>query len=73
MAEFTLPKNSKIKPGKTFANANGATNRKTFRIYRWEPDSGENPRMDSYEINLETAVPWYLMPLSILKMKSIQH
>ncbi len=53
MAQFILPKNSRIKPGKTFSAAEGATRKKTFRIYRWEPDAGENPRLDSYEINLD--------------------
>ena len=67
MAEFTLPKNSKIKPGKTFANANGATNKKMFRIYRWEPDSGENPRMDSYEINLDNCGPMVLDAIIYIK------
>jgi len=53
MAQFILPKNSRIKPGKTFSVAEGATRKKTFHIYRWDPDSGENPRLDNYEINLD--------------------
>jgi len=53
MAQFILPKNSRIKPGKTFSVAEGAIRKKTFRIYRWDPDTGDNPRMDSYEINLD--------------------
>ena len=60
MAAFTLPKNSKVKAGKTFAAAEGASNKKTFRIYRWDPDSGENPRLDSYEINLDNCGPMVL-------------
>ena len=67
MAEFTLPKNSKVKPGKIFANAEGATNKKTFRIYRWEPDSGENPRLDSYEINLDNCGPMVLDAINYIK------
>ncbi len=72
MAEFTLPKNSKVKQGKTFAAANGATRKKTFRIYRWEPDSGKTPElipMKSISISL---VRWCLMRSSILKTKSIR-
>lgn len=53
MAQFTLPKNSKIKQGKTISAANGAKNKKVFRIYRWDPDTGENPSMDTYEIDLD--------------------
>jgi len=67
MAEFTLPKNSKIQPGKTFSNANGAKNKKTFRIYRWDPDSGENPRMDQYEIDLDKCGPMVLDALIYIK------
>ena len=52
MAEFTLPANSQVRTGKTFSAANGAKNKKRFVIYRWDPDSGENPRLDTYEIDL---------------------
>ncbi len=67
MAEFTLPKNSKVQKGKTFAAAEGATNKKTFRIYRWEPDSGENPRLDTYEINLDNCGPMILDAIIYIK------
>ena len=67
MAEFTLPKNSKIKPGKTYPIANGAKNKKTMRIYRWDPDSGENPRMDRYEIDLDQCGPMVLDALIYIK------
>ena len=67
MAEFTLPKNSKITTGKTFSNANGAARNKTFRIYRWDPDTGENPRLDSYEINLDNFGPMVLDAIIYIK------
>jgi succinate dehydrogenase iron-sulfur subunit len=67
MAEFTLPKNSKVQKGKTFAKAEGATNKKTFRIYRWEPDSGDNPRLDTYEINLDNCGPMVLDAIIYIK------
>ena len=34
MAQFTLPANSKVKPGKNHGGAEGATNVKKFSIYR---------------------------------------
>ena len=68
MAKFTLPKNSKIKPGKTFKAAADAANVKVFRVYRWDPDSGENPRVDSYEIDLDQCGPMVLDAL--LKIKN---
>jgi len=52
MAEFRLPANSKITTGETFAAPEGATNVRRFVVYRYDPDSGENPRMDVYEIDL---------------------
>ena len=45
MAEFSLPANSKIKDGKTHKAPEGATNIKKFKVYRYDPDSGENPRL----------------------------
>ncbi|MCG8324620.1 MAG: succinate dehydrogenase iron-sulfur subunit [Thiotrichales bacterium] len=67
MAEFTLPKNSKIKTGKTIDAANGAQRSKTFRVYRWDPDSGENPRMDSYTIDLDKCGPMVLDAIIYIK------
>ena len=37
MAQFTLPANSKVKPGKNHGGADGATNVKKFAIYRYDP------------------------------------
>ncbi|MDZ7736369.1 MAG: succinate dehydrogenase iron-sulfur subunit [Gammaproteobacteria bacterium] len=67
MAEFTLPKNSRIKPGKTFNAAGDATRKKQFQIYRWDPDSGDNPRIDSYEINLDKCGPMVLDAIIYIK------
>ena len=53
MATFTLPKNSTIGEGKTYKAPVGAKNVKTFKIYRFDPDSGENPRLDTFEIDLD--------------------
>jgi succinate dehydrogenase / fumarate reductase iron-sulfur subunit len=67
MAEFTLPKNSRVGKGRTFAAADGASNKKVFRIYRWDPDSGENPRIDSYEIDLDNCGPMVLDAIIYIK------
>ena len=61
MAEFALPKNSKIKPGgKVHKAAADAKNVKTFKVYRYDPESGENPRYDSFEIDLDDTGPMVL-------------
>ena len=53
MVEFSLPPNSKVGRGKTFEAPAGAKNVKTFKIYRWQPESGENPRIDSYKLDMD--------------------
>ena len=58
MAEFSLPLNSRIKPnGKRFAAPAGAKRTKAFKIYRWNPDDGQNPRYDTYELDLDQTGP----------------
>lgn len=68
MAEFTLPKNSKVTKGKHHAVANGATNVKTFHVYRWDPETPDNPRMDSFEVDLDSCGP--MMLDAIIKIKN---
>ncbi|MFT6772865.1 MAG: succinate dehydrogenase / fumarate reductase iron-sulfur subunit, partial [Paracoccaceae bacterium] len=47
MAEFQLPKNSRMTVGKTWPKPQGATNVRAFKVYRYDPDSGQNPRIDT--------------------------
>jgi len=68
MAKFSLPKNSKVRPGKTYKADSSAKNIKNFSIYRWDPDSGENPRLDTYEVNMDECGPMVLDAL--LKIKN---
>ena len=69
MAEFSLPANSKIRGGgNSFPAPAGATKVRTFKIYRWNPDDGQNPRYDSYGIDLEACGPMVLDAL--IKIKS---
>jgi succinate dehydrogenase / fumarate reductase iron-sulfur subunit len=60
MVELTLPKNSKVTKGKTYKSDGGAKLVKQFHVYRYDPDSGENPRLDTYEIDLDTCGPMVL-------------
>ena len=60
MAEFQLPKNSRITKGKNFPAPGGVTNTKAFHIYRWNPDDDNNPSMDIYEIDLDSCGPMVL-------------
>ena len=67
MAEFTLPKNSKIGKGKTISATDGAKNKKVFHVYRWQTDSGKNPSMDTYEIDLGKCGPMVLDAIIYIK------
>ena len=68
MAEFTLPKNSVIRGGKTHPAPQTPGRLKNFKIYRWDPDSGENPRLDTYPVDLDDCGPMVLDAL--LKIKN---
>jgi succinate dehydrogenase / fumarate reductase iron-sulfur subunit len=67
MAEFTLPANSKPTKGQSFAAPAGAKNTKRFLVYRYDPDSNANPRIDSYDVDMDTCGPMVLDAL--LKIK----
>src|ERR1700755_1831255 len=67
MAEFTLPKNSKINPGKKFPANNDDKDVRTLRIYRWNHDDGENPRIDEYEVDMAPCGPMVLDALIKIK------
>jgi succinate dehydrogenase / fumarate reductase, iron-sulfur subunit len=67
MAQLSMPKNSVVAVGNTFIAASGATRVKTFRVYRWSPDDDANPRIDTYEVDLDTCGPMVLDALIKIK------
>jgi len=68
MAELRLPKDSRIGKGKHFAAPDDARNIKVFRVYRWNPDDGGQPRIDSYEVDLDQCGPMVLD--AVIKIKN---
>jgi len=66
LAEFTLPRNSKIKKGREHPAETGKR-LKTFKVYRYDPDSGANPRYDRYTIDLDKTGPMVLDALIRIK------
>jgi succinate dehydrogenase / fumarate reductase iron-sulfur subunit len=52
MAQFKLPAKSVVKTGKIVNTLEGENVQK-FMIYRWNPDNDDNPRLDSYELDLD--------------------
>jgi len=67
LADFRLPPNSRIRKGKHFAARAGAENTRRFAVYRYDPDSGENPRMDTYDVDLDGCGPMVLDALITIK------
>ena len=67
MAEFRLPANSRIVKGKHFAAAPDAREVKRFVVYRYDPDSGDNPRTDTYEVDVGRCGPMVLDALIKIK------
>ena len=67
MAEFRLPPNSRIRPGKVHRAPEGTRDVRTFRVYRFDPDAGENPRVDTFELDLAACGPMVLDALIQIK------
>ena len=66
MAEFTLPANSKVEPGRAHKTP-GAKDARVFKVYRWDPDGDANPRLDTYEIDMASCGPMVLDALIKIK------
>lgn len=70
---FPIPRNfgvaprSRITPGKTWPAPVSATRIKAFDIYRYEPESGDNPRLDRFEVDLDECGPMVLDALFWIK------
>ncbi|MGJ5175683.1 succinate dehydrogenase iron-sulfur subunit [Bradyrhizobium oligotrophicum] len=56
MAQFRLPKNSAIEPGKSWPKPTSSTLRE-FRIYRWNEEDGRNPHLDVYYVDTSDCGP----------------
>ena len=68
MLELRLPPESRPLKGQKFSAPEGSGNIRTFHVYRWDPDKGENPCIESYEIDLDDCGPMVLD--AILKIKN---
>jgi succinate dehydrogenase / fumarate reductase, iron-sulfur subunit len=66
LAEFTLPKNSRIARGRTY-EAEAGKRLRTFKVYRYDPDNSANPRWDRYTIDLDKCGPMVLDALIKIK------
>ena len=67
MVQLTLPKNSRIKKGKTWPKPEGVNNLRVFNIYRWSPDDTKNPSLDTYFVDIDNCGPMILDALIKIK------
>ncbi len=73
LKRFPVPRNfgvgteSRIERGRTWRAPPGAKRTKRFDIYRYDPDSGTNPRLDTYEVALNDCGPMVLDALIWIK------
>jgi succinate dehydrogenase / fumarate reductase iron-sulfur subunit len=73
LKRFPVPRNFKVSPesrverGRTWSASQKATHVKKFDIYRYDPDSGQNPRLDSYAVDLGACGPTVLDALIKIK------
>ena len=67
MAQLTLPQNSRVGKGKHFPADGAPSKSRRFKIYRYDPDSGENPRTDTYDLDLDRCGPMVLDALIKIK------
>jgi succinate dehydrogenase / fumarate reductase iron-sulfur subunit len=67
MLQFRLPKESRPQPGQTFPAPQGAKRVRKFHLYRWDPDAGQQPRVDTYELDLDECGPMVLDAIIAIK------
>ena len=67
MVQLQLPRHSKVTRGKTWNNPQSRHGYKELRIYRWNPDDGLNPRIDTYWVERKTCGPMVLDALIKIK------
>src|SRR4026207_1519730 len=68
MVELTLPKNSRVGEGKVWPKPAGAKQTREYRIYRWNPDDGQNPRIDTYHVDTADCGP--MIPDALIWIKN---
>ncbi|HWW49113.1 MAG TPA: succinate dehydrogenase iron-sulfur subunit [Xanthobacteraceae bacterium] len=69
MVEFALPKNSKITEGKTWPKPTTTAALREFKVYRWNPEDGKNPQIDTYYVDTGDCGPMVLDGLIWIKNK----
>lgn len=69
MVEFSLPANSRVGTGKIWPKHGESKTLTEFKIYRWNPDDAQNPRLDTYFVDRGDCGPMVLDALIWIKSK----
>jgi len=67
MAELILNAKSQPKKGRTWPKPEGASRLREYRVYRYDPDTQDNPRIDTYFVDLDDCGPMILDGLLWIK------
>lgn len=67
MVQLSLPKNSRVQSGKHWPAPAGAKTVRSFKIYRYDPETGMNPRWDTYDVDVDACGPMVLDALLYIK------
>jgi succinate dehydrogenase / fumarate reductase iron-sulfur subunit len=67
MANFRLPRNSRIRPGKEHPQSRSALRTKRVEVYRWDPERNQNPHLDVFQVDLDQCGPMVLDALIAIK------
>ena len=57
MVQFNLPENSKILKGNYYEDKTKSSNIKKVNVYRWDPSAAKNPRVDTFEVDMNNCGP----------------
>jgi succinate dehydrogenase / fumarate reductase, iron-sulfur subunit len=67
MVELTLPRNSKMRKGKTWNKPAPKGKFQQVDVYRWNPDDGQTPQVDTYHVDRDDCGPMVLDALIKIK------
>jgi succinate dehydrogenase / fumarate reductase iron-sulfur subunit len=67
MVQLTLPRGSEIRQGKTWPKPVGAKKLRTFKIYRYDPETEGGPRWDTFYVDVGQSGPMVLDALLWIK------
>ena len=67
MVQLRLPRNSRVKSGRVWNMPTSRRGWAEFRVYRWNPEDGNNPRLDTYWVERTSCGPMVLDALINIK------